>query len=218
MGDSIKKCIAEAVGTFTLVFIGCGTAVASGCAVNSSGYVATALAFGLVIVAMAYSVGKASGCHVNPAVTLATILDGRLSIAEAVYYFVGQAIGAILAGAILLGIFGRDSGLGTNGLYNGSIIASLLVEIILTAIFVYVILSVTAEEKYSNIAGIVIGLTLVLVHLMGIGLTGTSVNPIRSLGVAIFAGGDALINVWVFIVGPFIGSVISVVLYRLINK
>ena len=203
----MKKYFAEFIGTFVLTFFGCGTAVITECSTeNYPGYLLTALAFGLAIVAMAYAIGDVSGCHVNPAVSVAMFLRGKLTPKDLAGYVIAQFIAGIAAGGMLFLIFGGESGLGTNGLYKGSISISLVIEIILTFVFILTILGVTAKTDNAHVAGIVIGLTLTFVHILGIGFTGTSVNPARSLGPAIFAGGDALINVWVFIVAPVIGG------------
>ena len=225
--NSIKKYIAEAIGTATLVILGCGTAMLVGCdAAAGSGYLLTALAFGLTIVAMAYSIGNVSGCHINPAVSIAMLVRGKLSTKDFVGYVVSQCIGAVCGTAILAAIFGlgkvtdMTGGFGANGLagVNGSAFAGLLVEIVLTFIFVTAILGVTDERaKHGSFGGLVIGLTLVVVHILGIGLTGTSVNPARSFGPALFAGGDALKSLWVFIVGPLVGGVLAAVVYGVIN-
>lgn len=216
----LKKCIAECLGTCVLVVFGCGTAAAIGCDVTG-GYVATALAFGLVIVAMAYSIGNISGCHVNPAVSLAMLISGKMSVSDFVSYVISQCIGGIV-GALILKIFVSsgdiDAGLGANGLYNGNVGLSILIEIILTFVFVLAILGVTSRDSFSNVAGLVIGLSLTLVHLLGIHFTGTSVNPARSLGPAILAGGDALSCVWVFIVAPLIGAALAAFCYKYLDS
>ncbi len=216
--ESIKKYIAEFIGTFVLVLFACGTAAAVGCATTDPNvaYLLTALAFGLVIVAMAYSIGNVSGCHINPAVSIAMLVSGKMSIKDFAGYVVAQCLGAI-AGAALLGYFlGFDCGFGANGLYDGDVLKSLAIEVVLTFVFVLAILGVTSKIENSKVAGIVIGLTLTLVHIFGIHFTGTSVNPARSLGPAIFAGGDALANVWVFIVAPLVGGVLAALVYKAI--
>ncbi|MBQ7385109.1 MAG: MIP family channel protein [Ruminococcus sp.] len=214
----MKKYIAEFIGTFVLVLFACGTAAAVGCSTADPNvaYLLTALAFGLVIVAMAYSIGNVSGCHINPAVSIAMLVSGKMSIKDFVGYVVAQCLGAI-AGAALLGYFlGFDCGFGANGLYNGDIVKSLAIEVVLTFVFVLAILGVTSKIENGKVAGIVIGLTLTLVHIFGIHFTGTSVNPARSLGPAIFAGGEALSNVWVFIVAPLVGGVLAALVYKAI--
>ena len=218
-----KKYVAEVIGTFTLVFLGCGSAIFLGAGAEG-GHLAVAFAFGLSIVAMAYVIGGVSGCHINPAVSLSMLLDKRLSVKDFVGYVISQVIGAIAAAALLFALveaFGMTDltgGLGTNGVGDLGIGGAFIVEIVLTFIFVLAILGVTAQEKTANVAGLVIGLTLVLVHIVGIPLTGTSVNPARSLGPAIFAGGEALTHVWVFILAPLVGAVLAVIAYRLVVK
>lgn len=214
----LRKCIAEFIGTFVLVLFGCGTAVAVGCSSSqpNAAYLMTALAFGLVIVAMAYSIGNISGCHINPAVSIGVFCSGKMTAKEFIAYICSQFVGGIAGGAMLLAIFGRDSGLGTNGLYQDNVWLSLLIEIILTFVFVIAILGVTSKTSNGSVAGIVIGLTLTLVHIFGIHFTGTSVNPARSFGPAIFAGGDAFKNVWVFIVAPLVGGVLAALVYKML--
>ncbi len=226
---SLKKYLAELIGTFVLVVFGCGTACLVGCdSANGGGYILTALAFGLVIVAMAYSIGNISGCHINPAVSLGVLLSGKMKVLDFVGYVAAQCIGAILGGGFLKLIFaGKEGeklfdmtgGLGSNGLagVGGSVLIGLIVEIVLTFVFVLAILGVTSRVENGKVAGIVIGLTLVLVHILGIGLTGTSVNPARSIGPALFAGGDALAQVWVFIVGPLVGAAVAAGVYRFLD-
>jgi len=216
----MKKYSAEFIGTFVLVFMGCGSAIFLGAATDG-GHLAVALAFGLSIIAMAYVIGGVSGCHINPAVSLAMFLDKRLSATDFIGYVISQTAGAIAAAACLtmfvsFGIQDMTGGLGTNGVANaGGIGGAFTIEVILTFIFVLTILSVTANEKMASVAGIVIGLTLVFVHIVGIPLTGTSVNPARSLGPALFVGGEALANVWVFILAPMLGSLLAVITYKM---
>ncbi len=213
--QNIKKYIAEFIGTFVLVLFACGTAAVVGCsAENGTGYLLTALAFGLVIVAMAYSIGNVSGCHINPAVSIAMLVSGKLSIVDFIGYIIAQFAGATAGAAVLMALVGKESGLGANALYNDSIGLSILVEIILTFVFVIAILGVTSKIENSSVAGIVIGLTLTLVHILGISFTGTSVNPARSFGPAILLGGDALSCVWVFIVAPLVGGVLAALVYK----
>lgn len=220
--EGLRKYVAECIGTFTLVLVGCGTAMLTGCE-KWGGYLTTAFAFGLVIVGMAYCVGNISGCHINPAVSLACLISGRMSGKDFALYFVSQTIGAILGAACLKLIFGlggitdATGGLGSNGLggVNGNIGAGLIAEIILTFIFILVILGVTdGDYKHGSFGGVVIGFSLVMVHILGIGLTGTSVNPARSIGPALFAGGAALSSLWVFIVGPFAGAALAAFCYK----
>ena len=215
----MRKYIAEGVGTMLLTLIACGVAVTSG------NLVAISLAFGLVIVAAAYSIGNVSGCHINPAVSIAMRLTGKMETKEMVYYIISQCIGAF-CGSLTLGLcLGSFKNLGANGyegmLPNGNEVTiwiAMAIEIILTFIFVTAILGVTSKKENGTISGIVIGLTLVLVHLIGIPFTGTSVNPARSLAPAILQGGDALIQVWLFIVAPIIGAMLSSLFYNLVLK
>lgn len=210
----VKQYIAEFIGTLILVVFGCGTAVVAGCdSASGSGYILTALAFGLVIVAMAYSIGNVSGCHINPAVSIAMLISGRMKAVDFLGYAAAQFLGGIAGAGILAGLFGKDTGLGANGLYEGEIAKSLAIEIILTFVFVMAVLGVTSKTDNSHVSGIVIGLSLTLVHIFGIGLTGTSVNPARSLGPALFAGGEALGCVWVFIVAPLAGGILAALVY-----
>ena len=224
----MKKYLAEFIGTCVLVFMGCGTAMLVGCdAAAGSGYLLTALAFGLSIVAMAYSIGNISGCHINPAVTLGVFLSGGMDKTDIAPYMISQVLGAFLGTARLAAIFGlgnvedKTGGYGANALagVNGNALAGLLVEIVLTFIFVMAILGVTSEKfAHGNVAGLVIGMTLTFVHILGIGLTGTSVNPARSIAPAIFAAaaGNAapLAALWVFIVGPLAGGALAALVYK----
>ena len=213
--NAIKKYVAEFIGTFVLVFFACGTAVVTKCSVdNPGGYLLTALAFGLVIVAMAYSIGNVSGCHINPAVSIAMLVSGKMTFKDFIGYVVAQFLGATAGAAVLMAFVGKDSGLGANGLFEGKVLASLVIEVILTFVFVLAILGVTSKVENGAVAGIVIGLSLTMVHILGIAFTGTSVNPARSFGPALFAGGDALANVWVFIVAPLVGGVLAALCYK----
>ncbi len=215
----LKKCTAEFIGTFVLVFFACGTAAVVGCsAENGTGYLLTALAFGLVIVAMAYSIGNISGCHINPAVSIAMLVSGKLSAKDFIGYLIAQFAGATAGAAVLMAFVGKESGLGANALYEGNIALSILIEIILTFVFVIAILGVTSKIENGAVSGIVIGLTLTLVHILGISFTGTSVNPARSFGPALFVGGDALANVWVFLVAPLVGGVLAALVYKFLDS
>ena len=215
----LKKCTAEFIGTFVLVFFACGTAAVVGCsAENGTGYLLTALAFGLVIVAMAYSIGNISGCHINPAVSIAMLVSGKLSVKDFIGYLIAQFAGATAGAAMLMAFVGKESGLGANALYEGNIALSILIEIFLTFVFVIAILGVTSKIENSAVSGIVIGLTLTLVHILGISFTGTSVNPARSFGPALFVGGDALANVWVFLVAPLVGGVLAALVYKFLDS
>ncbi len=230
----MKKYLAEAIGTCILVTLGCGTAMLVGCdAANGGGYILTALAFGLAIVATAYCIGNISGCHVNPAVSLGVLLSGGMKAGEFVGYVIAQCIGALGGAGLLAAIFGLGGvddltgkfGFGTNGLggVGGNVWAGLLVEVVLTFIFVLCILGVTSKKaKHGSFGGLIIGLTLTGVHILGIGLTGTSVNPARSLGpaiVAAIAGNPApLACVWVFIVAPLVGAALAALVYNALEK
>ena len=228
----MKKYLAEFIGTCTLVVLGCGTAMLVGCdAAAGGGYILTALAFGLSIVAMAYCVGNVSGCHINPAVSLGVLLAGRMEKKDFLGYVIAQCAGAFVGAAILALIFklggvkDMTGGFGSNGLsgVNGSAAAGLLVEVVLTFIFLMCILGVTSPKaKHGSFGGLVIGLTLTGVHILGIGLTGTSVNPARSLGpalIAAFTGNTApLACLWVFIVGPLVGAALAAVVCKALEK
>ena len=228
----MKKYFCEAIGTAVLVLFGCGTAVITG---NT---VAIALAFGLSIVAMAYVIGNVSGCHVNPAVSLAMLINKKITVTEFLFYVLAQVIGAFAGAGILYFILSQSDavaqaggiqaiGLGTNGFGANSSLgismwAALAVEVVLTFVFIYTIIGVTSDEKKSSVAGIVIGLTLAFVHILGIALTGTSVNPARSLApatiMAIKGKTEAIKQVWVFIVAPFVGSALAAFAYKFLNK
>ncbi|MBR1692929.1 MAG: MIP family channel protein [Lachnospiraceae bacterium] len=228
----MKKYLAEVIGTCVLVTLGCGTAMLVGCDPSQgSGYLLTALAFGLTIVGMAYCVGNISGCHINPAVSLGVWMNGGMSAADFIGYVISQCIGALIGSGILAAIFSLGNvedltgGFGSNGLagVNGSIGAGLLVEIVLTFIFVLTILGVTsAKANHGSFGGLIIGLTLTLVHILGIGLTGTSVNPARSLGPAIAAAiageTDPISEVWVFIVGPLVGAALAALVHKFLES
>ena len=223
----MKKYFAEFIGTFVLTFVSCGAAAISGGITGVLGVLGIAAVFGLSIVAMAYSIGNVSGCHINPAVSLAMLVSKKMSLKDFVGYVVFQVLGGIAA-AGLLKLVGSMcdpviTGLGTNGYGEASFVGlnmwgALIVEIVLTCIFLIAILGVTSKEEYSGFAGLVIGGTLTFVHIIGIPLTGTSVNPARSLGPAIFAGGTALSQVWVFIIGPLVGAVFAAVIWMLISS
>ena len=218
----MRKYIAEFMGTLTLVLFGCGIAVVSG-----GNLVATALAFGLAIVASAYAIGNISGCHVNPAVSLAMVISKRMEWKEFIGYVIGQVLGALAGTGILyLILTNTDLGtlaLGANG-YEGlsatniTLLGAIITEVVLTFFFIYTILGVTSDKNKSHMAGLIIGLTLTFVHLLGIPLTGTSVNPARSLAPAIFLGGEALAQVWVFIVAPFVGAALAALVFKYLNK
>ena len=230
--SKMKKYFSELIGTFVLVFMGCGTAMLVGCdAAAGVGYILTALAFGLSVVAMAYCVGNISGGHFNAAVTLAMLMRKRITGKDAIMYWIFQLVGAFAASALLAALFkagqvtDMTGALGSNGLagVNGSAIAGLVVEIVLTFIFVTAILGVTSKKAgHGSFGGLVIGLTLVVVHILGIGLTGTSVNPARSIGPAVVSavqGNPAgLASLWVFIVGPFVGAAAAAKVYKALES
>lgn len=220
----MKRYISELIGTMVLVLFGCGSAAIAGSVLGNLGI---AMAFGLSIVAMAYVIGDISGCHINPAVSIGMWIDGRMEIKDLIMYIIFQCIGAIIGIALLAAIINTApslggymaTGLGQNGFGAASsvginVYGALITEVILTFVFVFTVLGVTRSEKTSVIAGIVIGLTLAFVHIMGIPLTGTSVNPARSLAPALFMGGVALQQVWVFIVAPIIGAVIAGLIHK----
>jgi aquaporin Z len=225
-----RPLIAEAIGTALLVFFGAGTATLTfgfkiAGASLSAGVVATALAFGLVLLALVYAIGPISGCHVNPAVTMGFLVGRRISLADAVAYWIAQFVGGIVGAAVLYGVFHLSSayhsstGLGADGFGTSSMIGAnaggaFLAEVILTFLFVFVILAVTRRASNATVAGLVIGLSLTLVHIIGIPIDGTSVNPARSLGPALFVGGTALSQVWVFLIAPLVGGALSAVLYQ----
>ena len=228
-----RKFFAEFLGTAVLVFFGVGLATLmfgfkfDGGSV-AAGVVATALAFGLTLMGLAYVLGPISGCHVNPAVTVGALLAGRLSLKDAIGYWIAQFAGGIAGALVLWAIFEQSpqyhtpsQGLGTDGYGTASLVhlnvgGAFLVEVVLTAFFVFVILGVTSKLSHAPTAGMVIGLTLTLVHLIGIPLTGTSVNPARSLGPALIVGGTALSQVWLFLVAPLVGGAVAALVHRLL--
>ena len=219
----MKKYLAEMVGTMVLVLMGCGTAVSLNCGVDAASVVGTALAFGLAVVAMAYTIGGVSGCHINPAITFGVWASGRMSGKDAIWYVVFQVLGAIL-GSTLLYVVVQNSGIVFDGtttganVCSGSVSGGSFVEIILTFIFVLVVLGTTDEKRGAgNFAGLAIGLCLILIHLVGIKYTGTSVNPARSIGPAIYEGGEALKQLWVFIVNPIVGAAMAAVVWKLVG-
>ncbi|MCQ2227071.1 MAG: MIP family channel protein [Bacteroidales bacterium] len=217
----MKKYLAEMVGTMVLVLMGCGTAVSLNCGVDTASVVGTAVAFGLAVVAMAYTIGGISGCHINPAITLGCLLTGRISGKDAGMYMLFQVIGAFIGSgllALLVSQVGADgTQTGANACANGPV-AACIAEVILTCVFVLVVLGTTDEKKGAgNFAGLAIGLSLILVHLVGIHYTGTSVNPARSIAPAVFEGGAALNQLWAFIVGPFIGAALAAGIWKMVS-
>lgn len=215
----MKKYFAEMAGTAVLVLMGCGSAVFLGCG-SPAEILAVAFAFGLSVVGMAYCIGGISGCHINPAITLGVWLSKRMSGKDAVGYMAGQFVGAVIGSAILYlltstGGYGLSTATGANGFGEGEMLQALIAETVFTFIFVLVVLGATDSEKGAgNMAGLAIGLTLVLVHIVCIPVTGTSVNPARSFGPALFAGGEALCQLWLFIVAPFVGAALAAVAWR----
>ena len=213
----MQKFVAEFIGTLTLVLFGCGAAVVGG---ENVGQLGIALAFGFAIVAMAYGIGSISGCHVNPAVSLAVFIAGRMNARDVVLYWIAQFLGALVGAGILAAIAGTAGGLGQNGWgpgYNGefSMQSALIFEVVMTALFVIVILGSTSPAAPAGFAGLAIGITLAVIHIVGIQVTGVSVNPARSFGPAVLVGGQALSHLWLFFVAPAIGAIIGGALYRL---
>ena len=221
----MKKYLAEMVGTMVLVLMGSGVAVSLGCdpVNNIPAVVGTAMAFGLAVVAMAYTIGGISGCHINPAITLGCVLTGRMDAKEGCMYMVFQVIGAFIGSALLALLTCNVPGLegtGANDLQaNVTVMGGLLAEIIFTCVFVLVVLGATSKTNgaTNNFAGLAIGLSLILVHLVCIRYTGTSVNPARSIAPAVFQGGTALTNLWIFIVGPFVGGACAAGIWKMIH-
>ena len=220
----MKKYLAELIGTFVLTLLGCGAAVSLNCGVDAASVVGTSMAFGIAVIAMAYTIGGISGCHINPAITLGCLLTKRISGKDAGMYMLFQVIGAILASCVLYAFvqtapeLAQGTTTGANSCAGG-VVNGLIVEIVLTFIFVLVVLGTTdSKVGAGNFAGLAIGITLILIHLVGIHYTGTSVNPARSIGPAIFEGGVALNQLWVFIVGPFFGGALAALVWRIFSK
>jgi aquaporin Z len=219
----MKKYWAELIGTLFLILIGCGSAVVAG---KYIGFLGISFAFGLTVLAMVYAIGSISGCHINPAITVAMLVAGKIKGKDAVFYIIAQCVGAIIGAGILLAIATGKAdysmaavGLGQNGYGSHSpggysLVACLIAEIVLTALFLFVIFGSTREEAPKGFAGLSIGLSLVLIHLVGIPITGTSVNPARSLGPAVFVGGAALSELWLFIVAPIVGGILAALVWR----
>ena len=213
----MSKLVAEFIGTFTLVLFGCGAAVLGG---EHVGQLGIALAFGFAIIALAYGIGPVSGCHVNPAVSLAAFVAGRMSLKEMGLYWIAQFAGALAGAAVLCVIAGGVAkGLGQNGWGPGylgefSLQAAFVFEVVMTAIFVIVILGATGADAAPGFAGLGIGIALAVIHIVGIQVTGVSVNPARSFGPALLVGGQAMAQLWLFFVAPPIGAVLGALLYR----
>lgn len=215
----MKAPIAECLGTAALVFFGCGSAVIAGDAI---GFLGISMAFGLVLLMLVYAIGPISGCHVNPAVTIAMLFAGKISAPSAINYIIAQVIGAIIGAALIFAITGDMSKLGQNGFAGGSpggydLIPVIIAEVVLTAFFLFVIFGATSDDAPAGFAGLAIGMALLVIHIVGIPISGTSVNPARSVGPAILAGGEALSQVWVFIVAPIAGGILGAVLYKLVK-
>ncbi|MCW4030389.1 MAG: aquaporin Z [Candidatus Bathyarchaeota archaeon] len=215
----MKKYVAELIGTMVLVLLGCGSAVIAG---QYVGYYGISFAFGLAVVAMVYAIGSVSGCHINPAISISMLVAGKISVKDTVFYVVFQCVGAIIGAGILYAIaIGNPmysltlDGLGANSFSTYSLASVLVTEIVLTFLFVLVVHGSTHERVPKGFAGLAIGLTLVVVHLVAIPIDGTSVNPARSLGPAIFVQGAALSQLWVFWVAPIIGGIIAAVVWKL---
>ena len=216
----MKKEIAEFIGTFTLVFLGCGAAVIAG---GSVGVLGIALAFGLALIAVAYSIGPISGCHINPAVSFGMYIAGRMDLREFIRYAVAQCLGAIVGAFVLLTIAKGNAsfdlattGLGQNNWSDYGMQSAFVFEFIATALFVMVVLGVTAKKSGAGaVSGLAIGLTLAVIHIVGINITGTSVNPARSLGPAVFVGGDAISQLWLFVIAPCSGALFAGVLSKM---
>ena len=217
----MKKYLAEMIGTMVLVLMGCGSAVFAGTVqpFSSVGTLGVAFAFGLAVLTMVYTIGKISGCHINPAITLGMLLSKRISGKDAGMYMVFQVIGAIIGSSILF-ILAKDSGstttlTGANGYHD--LVPAFVAETVFTFIFLLVVLGSTSKGANTKFAGIAIGLALVLIHIVCIPITGTSVNPARSIGPALFQGGEALSQLWLFIVAPFLGAAIAALVWKGIN-
>jgi len=227
----MKKYLAEMIGTFVLVLMGCGSAVFAGHAVGAVGAggvgtLGVAFAFGLSVVAMAYTIGGISGCHINPAITMGVAVAGRMSWKDAVMYWIFQIIGAVIASAViylLISVLGGHAGptaTGANSVHEGfTLTGGFLAELVFTFIFVLVVLGTTdAKKGAGNFAGLAIGLSLVLIHIVCIPITGTSVNPARSIGPALFEGGAALSQLWLFIIAPLLGGAIAALVWNAVGK
>lgn len=209
--------IAELLGTFMLTFFGCAAACTVGTDVKG-GYFMTAFTFGLILTAMCYVIGPISGCHVNPAVTLAMFINKKINISDTITYVISQIIGAVVAGGLLSVFFKPDKGLGSNSASGVGIAVALAMEVILTFTFILIIFGATSKKENSNISGIIIGAALTLVHIVGIHFTGTSVNPARSIGPALFATTGALTDLWIFIAAPLAGAVLAAFAWKFLNN
>jgi len=223
----MKKYLAEMIGTAVLVAVGCGSAVFAGDIASNVGAgvgtLGVAIAFGLAVVAMAYTIGGISGCHINPAITLGAFLTGRINIKDAGMYMIFQVIGAIIGSALIFslvstGAHAGPTATGANGFAEGSMIQAFIAETVFTFIFVLVVLGTTSKKGNGNLAGLAIGLALIMIHIVCIPITGTSVNPARSIGPALFEGCAALKQLWLFIVAPFVGATLSAIAWKVIEE
>ncbi len=220
----MKKYLSEFIGTFVLVLMGCGAAIFFGCAAGTAQVLAVAFAFGLAVVGMAYCIGGISGCHINPAITLAVWMSKRMSGKDAACYMLAQFLGALLGSAVLFaltstGEFAESTATGANSFTDGEMLQAFIAEAVFTFVFVLVVLGSTDSKKGAgDMAGLAIGLTLVLVHIVCIPITGTSVNPARSFGPALFEGGAALSQLWLFIVAPMLGAACSAFTWKCLSK
>ncbi len=221
--SDMNKYLAELIGTFVLVFMGCGSAVIAG---SQVGFLGIALAFGLSVLVMVYAIGPISGCHINPAITIAMLVNGKITSKDAGIYIVVQCVGAVIAAVLLLTIMSGNpayvmatDGLGQNG-YDAaspggfSMVSGFIAEVILTFIFLIVIFGATSKAAPAGFAGMAIGLSLALIHIVGIPITGVSVNPARSIGPALLVGGTALAQLWLFIIAPIIGAVLAAFVWK----
>lgn len=225
--EDLRKYIAEMIGTFALVLIGCGSAAIAG---EYIGFVGISFAFGLTVLAMVYAIGHISGCHINPAITLAMLVAKKIKSKDAAAYIIAQCLGAIIAAAIIYLILSGQAGFSSDALNLGqngygslspagySMISAFVAEVVLTALFLFVIFGSTSKNAPKGFAGISIGFSLVLIHLIGIPITGTSVNPARSLGPALFVGGETFMQLWLFILAPIIGGIIAAIVWRYVFK
>lgn len=226
VGDNVlRKYVAELLGTLALVFFGCGSAVIAG---KYIGFLGISFAFGVVVLVMVYTIGPISGCHINPAITLSMLVARKISARDAISYIIVQCIGAVLGAGLLLliasgmpGYSIAQNGLGQNG-YDASspagftLIAGFIAEVVLTFFFLLVIFGATSDEAPKGFAGIAIGFTLFIIHLVGIPITGTSVNPARSIGPAVFVGGTAIAQLWMFVLAPIIGGIIAAIVWKVL--
>ncbi len=214
---NLKSYVCEFTGTLLLTFFGCATACTVGTNVDG-GYLMTALSFGLILTVLCYIIGPVSGCHVNPAVTIAMFINKKIDLRNTIIYIISQILGAVAGGLILSLIFKPAYGLGANAAASDGILLSLVLECILTFTFVLAIFGATSKKENSSVSGVIIGGALTLVHIVGIGFTGTSVNPARSIGPALFAGIDYIADLWIFVSAPVVGAALAAFLWKFINN